>query len=264
MRKFKINLLSKQKIIVLILSLIFIIIIVLGIKSNLNYIQKEQLQKVENDELLKKTKDKKIVDEFIDNLNHDNIKECNTLLRNNDIDANYKLDDNQLLYNKVLNIVLEKTSDTKNSPAKYFELFNGMKPTINKSLIKFDTENLNYNQIYLLNFIGAKTSNTKTTTNTQPKSNSQSFTMNGLELLNHNVSNDGYYITGKIKNNNSYNCSYVEVQAKITNNNGDILDTPIANITSLKSGEIWSFKIPVIVDTNSPYKYQIINMKCNP
>lgn len=148
-----------------------------------------------------------------------------------------------------------------------------MKSTADKNSIKLDTKNLNYNQVYLLNFIDIKTSNSKnessntnssnTQTNNSTKPKTQNFNMNGLELLEHSASKDGYYITGKIKNNNSFNYSYVEVQAKITNNNSDVLDTPIANVTSLKSGETWSFKIPVIVDTSSPYKYQIINMKCN-
>lgn len=271
------KLISKNRLKIASLSIAFVILGIILTFSNLKDFSKTTQT---NESIIQKEEDKQkeIVSKFIDNLNNKNIDDCIKLLDDSHIDVNYKLDDGQTLYNKVLNIALEKSTEPINFASDYLPLLYKMRTTADKNLIKLYTDDLNSFQS---NFLGClsidnpnkkkdvtvsnqdPTKSTKQTENsTKPKT--QNFTMNSLELLEYSSSKDGYYIVGKIKNNNSFNCSYVEVKAKITNNNGDVLDTPIANITSLKSGETWSFKIPVIVDTTSPYKYQIVNMKCNP
>lgn len=261
---------------------IVVICIVIGIiliSNNYknNYYSSKVTQADESTKQKDSDKEKENIDKFIDNLNNRKIGECIKLLDDSHINVNYKLDDGQTLYNKALNIALEKSIDIKNMPSDYFPLFDKMNSTADKSLIKFYTDDLNYTQLNFLGCIGintpkskseitasnknATTSTTKIDNSTKPKS--QNFTMDGLELLENSTSKDGRYIQGKIKNNNTFNCSYAEVKAKITDTDGNVLDTPIGNITSLRSGETWSFNIPVIVDTSKPYKYQIINMKCN-
>ncbi|HGG0417679.1 hypothetical protein EXQ42_16295 [Clostridium botulinum] len=157
--------------------------------------------------------------------------------------------------------------------SKYWPIFDKMSSDgAIKSEVKIDNkEDLNENQKNFLGTISVdirtqeekdkehaeSVAKTKEEEKNKPK---QNFSMNGLELIEKGTTNDGRYIIGKIRNNNEFNCSYVEVKAKITDESGNVLDTPIDNVTSLNSGEMWSFKIPVIMEGNKSYKYRIIEM----
>lgn len=218
-----------------------------------------------------KNTDVRNANEFILNIENGNINKCIELLDNSNINPNYVLD-GETLYNKTVNIVLEKSADPINGTTKYLDIFDKMDSTARKSSVKLYNNTLNSYQLNFLGAIGVDSPNKKSIATNSSKNistsvetaNSNHFTMDELELLEKSVSKDGRYIQGKIKNNNVFSCSYVEVKAKITDTNGNVLDTSIDNITSLKSGETWSFSIPVIVDTSNPYNYEIIEMQCNP
>ncbi|HIG0361883.1 TPA: FxLYD domain-containing protein [Clostridium sporogenes] len=217
--------------------------------------------------------EKEITKSFLDNLSKENISECVEIL-NVGIDPNCKDANGETLYSKAVNIVLKDAKDNA-FLSKYWPMFDKMSNGgAIKSEVKIDNkEELNGNQKNFLGSIGVdirtqeeknkeyaeSVAKIKEEEKNKPK---QNFSMNGLELIEKGTTNDGRYIIGKIKNNNEFNCSYVEVKAKVTDESGNVLDTPIDNVTSLNSGEMWSFKIPVIVEGKAR-KYQIIEMKCN-
>ena len=211
-----------------------------------------------------------LLEEAIEKLKNKEIDECIKIMQDNSLSPNDKCKNGETLYNNLLAIALEKSADILNFPSNYFPVFDYMKPYVDKSLIKYDDTNLNENQINFLGCIGieseeqrfADTMNIYIEDNmNKEQKQSNNFTMNGLELLTHGTSQDGRYVVGTIRNNNNFNCSYVEVKAKITDTSGNVLDTPIANVTYLGAGETWSYSIPVI--TNGYYNYQIIEMSCN-
>lgn len=86
--------------------------------------------------------------------------------------------------------------------------------------------------------------------------------MNGFQLIEYKVSDDGQFIIGTIKNNNNFDCQKVEVVAKMTDVNGNVVAVPNSSIEILRKGEMWSFKIPINSDRTKEYKYSITEIKC--
>lgn len=152
---------NKRKTIIISIILICMVTGIIYIQSNSDYyakkVQEQEAVKQKEDEAKQKVKDKEIADKFIDNLNNRQIAECIKILNDSHIDVNYKLDDGQTLYNKALNIALEKSADIKNMPTDYFPLFDKMNSTADKTLIKFYTNDLNYTQLNFLGCIGINT-----------------------------------------------------------------------------------------------------------
>lgn len=93
---------------------------------------------------------------------------------------------------------------------------------------------------------------------------SQPMAMNGFQLVEYRVTDDGQFIIGTIKNSNGFDCPKVEVVAKMTDVNGNVVATPNSTIEVLKKGEMWSFKIPIPSDRNKEYKCSITEIKSQP
>lgn len=88
--------------------------------------------------------------------------------------------------------------------------------------------------------------------------------MNGFQLIEYKVSEDGQFIIGTIKNNNNFDCQKVEVVAKMTDVDGNVVAVPNSGVEILRKGEMWSFKIPINSDRTKEYKYSITEIKCQP
>ncbi len=247
--------------------LILVILCIIGIFGLVGC----KVPKPQNIQEQKEQKEKELRESFLHNLSKKDISQCEKIL-NMGINSNYKDGNEQTLYSKAVNIVL-KDGKENIFLSKYFPIFDKMaNDGADKSLVKIDNkESLNDNQKNFLGAIGIDVrtqeekdkeyAETIVKVKEEEKNKAkQNFSMNGLELIEKGTTNDGRYITGKLRNNNSFDCSYVEVKAKITDDSGNVLDTPFDNITNLKSGETWSFSIPVIID--SAYNYQIIEMNC--
>ncbi|EJP6471778.1 hypothetical protein NHI66_001036 [Clostridium botulinum] len=248
---------------------IYLIIVILGVAGFKLSKTVTGTQKVDKNHAAMSEKD--ITKNFLDNLSKENISECEEIL-DKGIDPNSKDANGETLYSRAVNVVLKYSKDNV-FVSKYWPLFDKMSSYgANKSEVKINNkENLNKHQKDFLGSIGVdirtqeekdkeyaeSVAKEKEEEKNKPK---QNFSMNGLELIEKGTTDDGSYIIGKIKNNNEFNCSYVEVKAKITDESGNVLDTPIDNVTSLNSGEMWSFKIPVIIEDNKSYKYRIIEM----
>ena len=61
-------------------------------------------------------------------------------------------------------------------------------------------------------------------------------------------------VCGRVKNNSSFNKSYVQVEINLYDRNGDLLDSTMDNINNLESGQTWSFKAMILDNRVLSYK----------
>lgn len=56
------------------------------------------------------------------------------------------------------------------------------------------------------------------------------------------------YIRGKVLNDSGYLMEYVSIKINLYDQSGNLVDTTLANVMNLGSGETWSFECPVMGD----------------
>lgn len=69
------------------------------------------------------------------------------------------------------------------------------------------------------------------------------------------------YIVGTVVNNSNRDYSYVQINAKVEDPSGAVLDTPWTNIAGLESQGAWKFKIMVHIDDDQKWQYSITDVK---
>lgn len=92
----------------------------------------------------------------------------------------------------------------------------------------------------------------------EPEPSSEEEELPDLEVLEHSMTNDGYWdhVVGKIKNNTDKTYTYVQVEINLYN--GDTLvGSTLANVNNLGPGAVWEFDAIVLEEAGSYTRYVI-------
>lgn len=89
--------------------------------------------------------------------------------------------------------------------------------------------------------------NERTTTSSEPD----------LELLSSDSETDELgtrYVTGRVRNNTSRTCNYVQVSVNLYNSEGTQVGSTLDNVTNLEPGGVWEFKAVIANEDATGFK----------